>query len=199
MKLVYIFSLLILSFVISCQKKNKKNTAKNDTIVVAEKIETAAVTDHQNADSAAVVFDEYENPRIQKYMELLNQSILDNLPKDQIVSEDDFEGIYEGNNKIGSFIDRDGKIYEGTIINKERNWRPLKGEGKIIYPNQIILIANFENFCDGTSWGVDGKVYFPNGDYFVGCIKWHDLIPITGTLYQGDQEFTYVNGKKIPR
>jgi hypothetical protein len=199
MKLIYIFSLLILSFVISCQKKNKKNTAKNDTIVVAEKNETAAVTDHQNADSAAVVFDEYENPRIQKYMELLNQSILDNLPKDQIVSEDDFEGIYEGNNKIGSFIDRDGKIYEGTIINKERNWRPLKGEGKIIYPNQIILIANFENFCDGTSWGVDGKVYFPNGDYFVGCIKWHDLIPMTGTLYQGDQEFTYVNGKKIPR
>jgi hypothetical protein len=102
-------------------------------------------------------------------------------------------------NKIGSFIDRDGKIYEGNIIDKERNWRPIKGEGKVIYPNQIILIANFENFCDGTSWGVDGKVYFPNGDYFVGCIKWHDLIPMTGPLYQGDQEFTYINGKKIPR
>lgn len=199
MKSKLIFYLLTVIFLKSCQKEEKNFSANDKTSVVADKKEEYSIDMSQEGDSAAVIYEEYKNPRVQKYMELLNQSIVDDLPKDLIVTEDDFEGIYDGSNKIGSFIDRDGKIYEGNIIDKERNWRPIKGEGKVIYPNQIILIANFENFCDGTSWGVDGKVYFPNGDYFVGCIKWHDLIPMTGTLYQGDQEFTYINGKKIPR
>ena len=71
MKSKLIFYLLTVIFLKSCQKEEKNFSANNKTSVVADKKEEYSIDMSQEGDSAAVIYEEYKNPRVQKYMELL--------------------------------------------------------------------------------------------------------------------------------
>lgn len=198
---IFLYTFLLQLLFFSCNKENSHIAKiKNEAAINPGSIKSSEFKDDtQFSDSSKAIYGDAIETRLDEHKILLSESILDHIPTEEIITEDDFQGIYENGRKVGSFIDERGLMYEGVIINTERSWRPIQGEGKIIYPDQVVFVSNFEEFCDGTSWGATGKLYFPNGDYFVGCLKWYDRKLMTGTLYEGEQQYTYIDGRKIPR
>lgn len=198
MRKVYLFTIFFL-LCYSCQKENsQEGNVKSDSI--------SGVKPHLDSINSSVIIEQdttevisaySDDPRSTEYNRLINESILDDIPKEKITIDGTFEGLIEGKNRLGVYIDQQGRMYEGNIMMNDNF--PLQGEGKLIYPDNMVLIGNFGKSCDGTSWSVNGKLYTPNGDYFVGCLKWHDRKLMTGTLYEGDKEYTFIDGRKIPK
>ena len=195
---IYRFAVFFLLFY-SCQKENIKEIKVTSDSLSGDKLHLDSVNSSViiEQDTTEVISSNSDNPRLMEYNRLINESVLDGIPKENINIDGSFEGTISGNSRFGVYIDQQGRIYEGNITMSDNF--PVQGEGKLIYPDNMVFVGYFGKSCDGTSWSASGKLYTPNGDYFVGCLKWHDRKLMTGTLYEGDQEYTFIDGRKIPK